>query len=382
MENHKIKNKVWLPAVRSLSAGAWLSATACLLAFLILSLSGCQNQFVKESSFRRSGKSAAEVPAEKNISLVCWNVQTFFDAVVSGNEYTEFKNAEKWNKEKYTKRLNRLCDIMKTLNPDIFVMEEIENEDVVQDIANKLSGNSWEKKKSWQHVCFAKDVDSAIGCAVFSRYELTSLRTHSLDIRTQTESQPSMRPVMQVAVMVGEREVELFVNHWKSKSGGAEETEIWRDWQELVLAETGDRALNPDQALQTEQASDETADSLPVARALVMCGDFNRSAEEFIMQKSEGIENLALRGGQKALSVYSPWFRADGNFATEGGSYFYDGQWERIDNIMICGNISMQSFTTVTEAPIADEDGIPLPYKLYTGEGCSDHLPLKCVLTI
>ena len=333
-----------------------------LIAILILSLTGCQNQFVKESAFRRSGKTAGEVSSEKNISLVCWNVQTFFDAVVSGNEYKEFKNAAQWNKEKYTRRLDKLCDVMKTLNPDIFVMEEIENEAVVQDIANTLAGNSWEKKKNWQHVCFAKDSDSAIGCAVFSRYEMTSLRTHSLDIRTQQEEQPSMRPVMQITLLVGNRELELVVNHWKSKSGGEEETEIWRDWQELVLAEGVDGAL-------------ETS---PV----LMCGDFNRSAEDFILQKTEGIENLALRGREKLVNVYTPWLRSDGNFATETGSYFYDGEWERIDNIMICGDVSMQSFTTVSEAPLADEDGIPLPYKIYSGEGCSDHLPLKCVLTI
>lgn len=364
MENHKIKNKVWLPAVRSLSAGGRLPARACLLAFLILSLTSCQNQFVKESSFRRSGKSAAEVPAEKNISLVCWNVQTFFDAVVSGNEYTEFKNAEKWNKEKYTKRLNRLCDIMKTLNPDIFVMEEIENEDVVQDIANKLSGNSWEKKKSWQHVCFAKDVDSAIGCAVFSRYELTSLRTHSLDIRTQTENQPSMRPVMQVAVMVGEREVELFVNHWKSKSGGAEETEIWRDWQESVLA----RRLCELQSYR-----------MPV----VVCGDFNRNAEDFIIipRKNDGV-NMVFRGmgGQRA-EASSPWITSAGTVKKDNGSYFYKDSWERIDNIFSCGDIKVSRFQAVAMPPFADEEGKPVSYKMYNESGYSDHLPLKCILT-
>ncbi len=343
-----------------------------LLAILILSLTGCQNNLVKESAFRRSGKSAEEVSSEKNISLVCWNVQTFFDAVVTGNEYKEFKNAEQWNKAKYTKRLDKLCDVMKTLNPDIFVMEEIENEAVVQDIANHLAGNSWERKKNWQHVCFAKDCDSAIGCAVFSRYEMSSLRTHSLDIRTQQEGQPSMRPVMQVTVMVGNRELELFVNHWKSKSGGEEETEIWRDWQELVLADSVAAVAS------AEASSVEASAAVPV----LMCGDFNRSAEDFILQKSEGIENLALRGSQNLVNVYTPWLRSDGSFATETGSYFYDGEWERIDNIMIFGNISMQSFTTVTEAPLADEDGLPLPYKLYSGEGCSDHLPLKCVLTI
>ena len=325
-----------------------------------LLFTGCQSQFVKESSFRRTGTSADSSGTKRSFTLVCWNVQTFFDAVTTGTEYKDFKNSERWNKEKYAKRLNKLCEVMTSLNPDIFVMEEIENDEVVQDIANTLAGGSWDNKKNWQYACFAKESGSAIGCAVFSRYEIVSLKTHSLDIQTQGEAQPSSRPLMQVTVCIGDREVELFVNHWKSKSGGEEETEIWRDWQELVLCETA-----------------EAYDSV------VMCGDFNRSAEDFITAP-EATEkfNTVLRGTDSLLNVYSPWFRSDGKLADETGSYFYSGEWERIDNIFVLGNASITSFSAITDSPLADEDGIPVSYKIYTGEGCSDHLPLKCVISV
>lgn len=324
---------------------------------------GCQNQFVKESSFRRAGNSSENVSGRKNISLVCWNVQTFFDAVTTGNEYKEFKNSERWNKEKYIKRLDRLCEVMTTLNPDIFVMEEIENAEVVQDIANVLAGGSWNNKKIWQYACFAKESGSSIGCAVFSRYELSELRSHAIDIRTQQEEQPSTRPIMQLTVNAGNLEFELFVNHWKSKSGGEEETEIWRDWQELVLA---------DCVMTMERESP--------GLALVMCGDFNRSAEDFALISKDKKANTVLRGKDQNINVFSPWFRSDGKFSIETGSYYFNGDWERIDNILITGNVSITSFTTVTDSPVADEEGIPSSYKLYTGDGCSDHLPLKCVL--
>ncbi len=332
-------------------------------ALCIFLTTACQNQFVKDSSFKRTSSAASRSSSKKMLTLVTWNVQTFFDAVTCGTEYQEFKNSERWNKEKYAKRLEKLCDIMITLNPDIFVMEEIENEAVVQDISNMLAGNSWNNKKTWQYACFTKDVGSAIGCAVFSRYELTNLKTHSLDIRTQTETQPSMRPVMEVTVYVEDEEVSLFVNHWKSKSGGEEETEIWRDWQELVLA-------------------DVISDSL---RPVIICGDFNRSAEDFILQKNpkgEEFANTILRGTQKQIHVYSPWFRPDGKLAFETGSYYYDKSWEQIDNIMLYGNISFEVFEVVKDAPLTDENEIPLSYKVYTGEGYSDHLPLKCAILI
>ncbi len=338
----------------------WLAAGAVLFG-------GCDNQLVKDSSFKRSGEAGDAGQGKRNISLACWNVQTFFDAVTTGTEYKDFKNSERWTKEKYVQRLNKLCEVMTSLNPDIFVMEEIENAGVVQDIANTLAGGSWERKKNWQYTCFTKDSGSAIGCAVFSRYELTGVKCHSLDIRTQTEEQPSARPLMQLTVIAGEQEVVLFVNHWKSKSGGEEETEIWRDWQELVLA---DNVL----LKQSE------------GKAVVMCGDFNRSAEDFVLSEADHRQgntmNTILRGASGTAEVYSPWFRSDGKFATEGGSYFYNDEWERIDNIMIAGDAAISSFSTVTEAPVADEEGIPAAFKLYTGEGCSDHLPLKCVIAL
>ena len=323
----------------------------------------CQNQFVKDSSFKRSGSDSESAGSKRNVSLVCWNVQTFFDAETSGTEYKDFKNSERWNKEKYIKRLDRLCDVMTSLNPDIFVMEEIENEAVVQDISNRLAGESWDNKKSWQYACFKKETGSAIGCAVFSRYEICSLKTHTLDIRTQNEEQPSSRPLMQLTIGVGNQDLELFVNHWKSKSGGEDETEIWRDWQELVLAENITGYGN-------------------AGKSVVMCGDFNRSAEDFILTAGGKNANTLLRGASDSSAVFSPWFRPDGKFATEAGSYYYNSEWERIDNIMITGNVVFSSFGTVTESPVADEEGIPSAFKLYTGDGCSDHLPLKCVISI
>ena len=298
---------------------------------------GCQNQFVKESAFRRSGTSAESSGSKRSVSLLCWNVQTFFDAVTTGTEYKEFKNSERWNKEKYGQRLNKLCDVITMVNPDIFVLEEIENDSVVQDIANALAGGSWSSKNSWKYTGFTKEVSSAIGCAVFSRYEISRIKTHCIDIRTQKEEQPSSRPLMQVTLCIGNKELELIVNHWKSKSGGEEETEIWRDWQELALA----------------GAVTEISDS-----PIVMCGDFNRSAEDFILTAGSKKSNTILRGEAGTVEVLSPWFKEDGKFAFETGSYYYNGEWERIDNILISQGVNIISFSTVTDSPVADEDGI------------------------
>ena len=344
---------------------------ACMLICFIISLTGCGLKFKpvqlftdEQAPVEDSGKRS-----KKTVSISCWNVQTFFDAVTDGCEYSDFKNSSKWTKEKYVRRLEKLCEVMTMLNADITVLEEIENASVVQDIANRFTEGVWNKKKGWQYACFAKEEGSAIGCAVFSRYELTEMTVHSLDVRVHEIEQPSSRPIMQFTVSAGEKDIEVFVNHWKSKSGGKEETEIWRDWQEAVLAERLYRIYSYDEKL-----------------PCVICGDFNRSVEDFIPLKDDYSErngrNLILRKPSDGyVEVFSPWFLEDGKFATEIGSYYYDGGWERIDNFFFAGNIAVNQFLPVTDSAIADEDSIPQGYKVYTDYGCSDHLPLKCIIS-
>ena len=343
--------------------------------FVLALNTGCGIKIKPDALFSNNQEKKKDLPeGEKRqiVSLACWNAQTFFDAVTVGTEYSDFTNSSKWTTEKYKNRLSKLCEVMSFLNADVLVLEEIENEAVVQDIANRLADGAWSKKKGWQYACFAKEEGSAIGCAVFSRFELKRLTVHSLDVRVHKNSQPSERPVMQLTVCAGEKEFELFVNHWKSKSGGEEETEIWRDWQEAVLAH-------------------RVKESITNERSVVMCGDFNRSAEDFIPLEEDFsmcekvnllLRNFGINGEEYGVKVYSPWFEENGKFSTEIGSYFYDGCWERIDNFFFAGPVEVCQFMPVAEPPLADESSIPQGYKVYTDSGCSDHLPLKCIISI
>lgn len=312
-----------------------------------------------------SGKDSGSSKRAAVVSVACWNAQTFFDAEVDGTEYSDFKNYTKWSREKYLMRLGRLCQVMTALNADVFVLEEIENEAVVQDIANQLAGKAWSKKNNWNYATFAKIEGASIGCAVFSKYPLENGRVHCLDIRTQKDEQPQSRPILQVCVDVDGRNLNVVANHWKSKSGGEEETEIWREWQELVC-----------------QNAIEKIDFYDREGAIVVCGDFNRDAADFITDFSEhkGNFNTVFRGAQGNSRLNNTWFNKVGVAANEKGSYFFQGQWERIDNIFVHGEVQVSAFAPKYQGDWADVNGIPKGYKIYSGEGFSDHLPLMCYL--
>ena len=301
---------------------------------------------------------------KNQISLATWNVQTFFDGEKDGTEYDEFKKASSWNREKYSVRVKRLCEAMKSIDADVFVFEEIENEGVLLDLTNQLV--DWSYKDLWKYSCFARLEGSGIGIGVLSRYELRDMTVHSVDLRGMKNEMPLMRPLVEVTVDVNGKDFILFANHWKSMTGSREETEIWRQWQEFLLG----RRL-----MELKGAGRISA---------VICGDFNRDISAFIRDK-DCASNVLLRccaDEQESISVRSLWFNENGVLSSDVGSYYFQERWERIDNIFTFGDIEVLSFGPLARTPWATDEKIPFSYKLSNGEGYSDHLPLLCKFRI
>ena len=368
----------------------WRAKIPILLLVLIfcILLLGCGCSNLADGS---SGALSFKKADKNELSIVSWNLQTFFDALDTGTEYEEFTGKKsKWTEEKYKDRIEKLCIFMKAMNADIFCFMEVENTAVVQDIANTLQiGISG---MEWPYVCFAREEGACLGCAVFSRYKPESFTTHitNCKVAVQTEAfsgfsagellvKPAMRPLMEIRFSfsskqavkasqnaenagaggdsaTGDRKLALFVVHWKSKSGGAKESEVWRNCQEAVLAGRIESAL---------------ADGCSV----VACGDFNKELSEFKYSKMTGYVDL--KGSFSTVTVKSPWFSSK-----EEGSYFYNEAWNRIDHFFLAGGSQLISFKVVTMGEHVTSGGLPYCYDVWSGRGYSDHLPLLCRLML
>lgn len=290
--------------------------------------------------------------SSSGVSVMNWNLETFFDGEFDGNEYEEFRSGKSgWSREKYKVRLERLASVIRTLDCDIIVMEELEKEGQLQDIRNQLAG-SFDFSGRYKYGFFAAEEGASIGCGILSRIPIDDVSVHSLSV-SLGKSQPSMRPIIKATFSFGEKKLDLFVNHWKSKSGGAEESEVWRDHQERQLSRL-------------------VSDSCAAGRGVLACGDFNRSIEEFEYEKSD-VANVVLKGGAR---VHSPWFGDDGELS-EIGSYWYKGAWEYIDNFF-SANAEIAEFAVCGFGEWCDSEGRPNRYKIYSGDGYSDHLPITC----
>lgn len=336
----------------------------------VLLLTGCTACVQTESAnveIATRNKNNSRAVGNKMLRITNWNVETFFDCVSVGSEYSEFLKSNKWNKEAYIVRLERLCTAIKSIDADVFIMEEIENEGVIHDISNFMAGE-WDTKKLYTYGCFAKDEGGSIGCGVISRYPLSDMHVHSLDVRTESESMPEVRPIIEVTVSNGESNLVLIINHWKSKSGGEEVSEKWRNRQEELLAKIIDRCVDDN-------------------KAVVACGDFNRDIDGF--EKGATADVVLLRNSitndtssyntQKGVEVITPWY--DDAVIIQPGSYYFDNSWERIDNFFIAGNANCISFSPETKGPWCDSESfIPQKYELWNGNGYSDHLPISCTV--
>ncbi|WP_191014050.1 endonuclease/exonuclease/phosphatase family protein [Treponema zioleckii] len=295
---------------------------------------------------------------EKEVSILNWNLETFFDAQFDGNEYKEFKNSKSgWSKEKYCARLERLCEVIKAMDCDIVVMEELEKKEQLYDISNRLSG-SFSRSDLYSYGCFSAAKNASIGSGIISRYPILNVSVHELSISSEDSSQPSMRPIIQADFLIDGKPLTVFVNHWKSKSGGEAESEVWRDYQEKQLS----------RLIRSSQKSDY---------AVIACGDFNRDISEFAFRQGEKL-NISLKGEEETF-VHSPWFNQTGELI-EPGSYWFRDEWERIDNFFAAENATITYFAPQIGGAWADAEGHPQSYKLYNGSGYSDHLPIKCTV--
>lgn len=330
---------------------------ALFAAALLLCISSCVECDGKGEN-QTPVRSAVENPKKsKTVTILNWNLQTFFDGVNDGNEYSEFKKSKAWNLDCYVERLEKLCSVIKECDADIVVMEELEKKEQLADITNTLSG-TFDFASVYSYGAFSKNEDSSIGCGILSRYQIEDFSVHNIDYRIENITQPSMRPIAEVTIFTGKSSprFKIFINHWKSKSSGEAESEIWRDRQENLLAVKMKRA--------TEQGI-----------VAVACGDFNRELMEF------SIEDGKIALGDEKFICKNPWIEEDGAIKTEG-SYRYNGKWEKIDHFFLAGNFEVKTFEVKNKGAWATEEGFPKKYEIWTGDGYSDHLPIYLELAI
>lgn len=131
------------------------------------------------------------------LKIATYNVENLFDDKISGSEYSDFKS-NRWNSAKYQQKLQKISRVLRELNADVVALNEIENENVIKELAN-LSGYKFYK--------FATLKGSPVGLGLLSRYRIIDSEIYVVpDVKT--------RPILMSRVEFEGHSIEFFIAHF------------------------------------------------------------------------------------------------------------------------------------------------------------------------
>lgn len=309
--------------------------------------------------------------------LVSWNVQTLFDGEADGNEYEDYGADSGWNTERFMHRLETLREAFDVLCaagvPTLFVLQELENEASLGALRETCLGG---RGYCWQ--AWAGLEGAALGIGLLSRVPLSAFHTHAL----ACEEEAALRPILECVLEAPGAPMRIFACHWKSKLGGADKTEYLRCGAASLI----NRRI---------AALKAAGDTLPI----LVVGDLNCNTNEFerrggstatALLPLEALDAGLPGSGQSILigqgtGEYAPdgrlVFRSPWYDAAYEGSYYFAGDWEQIDHILMDPGFFDRSgwvyrgFSVFETSPFV-RDGVPFRYSAHNGLGLSDHLPI------
>ena len=320
----------------------------------------------------------------RTITVVSYNVQNLYDATDDGGEFREFTAAGGWSTELYTAKLRAIGTALRAAVPggaDLVALQEVEHYAAARRLVDLELA-----QQGYRHVLWLPDPHSATGPVVLSKLPVRRVGALWVD------APPSLplRPILEVELALGTApdapSLFLFNNHWKSKHGGAAETEQYRRRAAALLAAR----------LGEIQAADPAADVLVV-------GDLNESVDEYerqqrryptaLMPPAAADSALVVTGtvpsSDAPQELFSPWFAVGGS-AAPPGSYRYQGDWETIDHVLLgrglfdaVGVSYAGDGFAVISAGLLDYSGGPRRFlRGPPAGGYSDHLPLRLDLEL
>jgi len=314
----------------------------------------------------------------RKFTVLFYNVENLFDTIdAPGFSDEEFTPAGKknWTSERYNKKINDISRVMNSLPepglPAVIGLAEVENNAVLNDLikSSGLSGGNYA-------IVHEESRDErGIDCALLYRSDLFKYKGHeAIPVTNPRDSAAVFRDILHVwGTAPDGKTLHFFVNHWKSRIGGMQQTEYQRMFSAIALRR------------QIDQLYSKESDP----RVIIM-GDFNDEPTNKslidVLHASDKRKNTGLG------DLYNLMYEM--NNLDLAGSYNYRGIWQNYDQIIVSYNLLNRQgelSTTYDGGNILNagwllmptEQGIKVPSPVYRGNnylgGVSDHLPVYAV---
>ena len=321
------------------------------------------------------------------IKIVNYNVENLFDLKYSKKEYPKYHPAiDGWNSTVFNAKINNISSVIASIDPNIIVLEEIENRNVAKFLMKACN----KKSTKFKYIAFSDDsTRSAIGTAILSDYKLENIET----IRVKVSSRSYSRNLLIADAITPIGKIKIVAVHLPSK-----------------------RAKEDHRVLAAKVVK-SVIDTISIPYIII--GDFNESFDEACKLESENMNNSNGVTGinhilktahskpnhklklntindviQNRSLLYDPWIEVEDSVRF---SYRYQGEYSTLDHILLSQkllnnsgiNYKYGSFKHITLGGALLKDGTPYRFESvkkdgkyhFTGKGFSDHLPISIVLT-
>jgi endonuclease/exonuclease/phosphatase family metal-dependent hydrolase len=317
----------------------------------------------------------------KSFLVVSYNVENLFDTINSPNfdddEFTP-SGGKAWTYDRYEKKLNDLARVVMSIPgkelPGLIGLSEIENRKVLEDLASQRGL----RKGDYKIVHEDGRDPRGIECALLYRPDLFKYKSHEyVPIADPVDPEYIYRDILHVQGKGPDgSSLHIFVNHWKSRSGGELETERQRMFSAITLRKQMDLLMARESDFK-----------------VILMGDFND--EPTNRSLTNGLSALNKRRNIQMGDYYNLFY--DLHNIEGKGTYNYKGNWNMLDQMIVSYNLLDQQKGLSTSYDggkilkeewmlyVSEKYGESLPSATYGGPeyfgGPSDHLPLYVEFT-
>lgn len=318
---------------------------------------------------------------ENTFLVVSYNVENLFDTEdTPGFEDEAFtpEGDKKWTDDRYKKKLTDLSRVILSIPgkelPGLIGLAEIENRKVLEDLIE----NRGLRRADYQ-IVHEDGVDPrGIECALLYRPDQFKYLSHQyVPIEDPVDPDYLYRGILHVKGTGPDgSNLHIFMNHWKSRSGGQKETERQRMFSAITLRKQLDQLLSRESNFK-----------------VIIMGDFND--EPTNRSITNGLSASNKRRNNDFGEHYNLFY--DLHNAEGSGTYNYRGTWNMLDQIIVSYNLLNQDrglTTSFDGGKILKEEWMlydsekyseKLPSSTYGGTeyfgGPADHLPVYTVFT-
>jgi len=309
-----------------------------------------------------------------SLKIVFYNCENLFDTIddkknKGDNEFLP-ENKLGWDSERYYTKIKNISHVIYSIDsvnlPALVGLGEVENKNVLNDIVK----SAYLKKADYKIVHYESSDDRGIDVALL--YNPSFIKViYSRKVNVFDEGK-KLREILYAQVLAFKSDtLNVFVNHWKSRSGGTDETEFKRILYASALRKVVDSLFSKD-----------------ASPKIIIMGDFNDEPNNKSVSEALKAYPPDKFIGEKTL--YNLFYPA---FLNNQGSHYYSGsEWSMLDQIIVSGDLLFSDKKTLHfkngSAEIfkrnwmlyRNKKGEMLPSRTYKNSeyfgGCSDHLPV------